>query len=138
MTGIIVTGHGKIASEFVRTLHWFLGSIDNVTAVDFAMQEAPEIFEDHLDAALDYLQDLDRILILCDLTNGVPCRLCARRSIEDPRLTIISGVNLGMLLEAVVSQPDEAEKFADQLIASGREQIDLFRLLGYPQKTATE
>lgn len=94
---LFICSHGDFAKEIIRSAEMIVGPMENV--IPFCLK--PGMSGD------DFLQIVeaqaqahcnDHILAIADLFGGTPCTTCARL-IRDYDLHIITGLNLGMLIE---------------------------------------
>lgn len=99
MVGIIVTGHGNFATGLISSLELIAGSQENLIGVDFLEEDTTESLEKMIEDAINKLGN--EVLVLSDLAGASPFRAAADLSQKnkDKNIKIISGTNLGMLLE---------------------------------------
>ena len=129
MIGMIITGHGNFASGLTSSAEWFIGNLDNCVTVDFHIQDAPEVFYDHLLATVEFLSYCDSIIVLSDLVGGVPFQLSAQIANEKKNMQVAGGTNMGMLIEIAVARQEEGmtvEKLADIAVQIGQQQVAKF------------
>ncbi|MEA5017458.1 MAG: PTS sugar transporter subunit IIA [Erysipelotrichaceae bacterium] len=128
MIGIIITGHGEFASGLYSSLTMIAGKLDDVACVTFTHNESEIELKNKLVAAITTMQGCDEIIIMCDLLGGSPFKQAATLSIEDKRLKVIYGVNLGMLLELSIARntPQTTEQVINKMIDNGKRNIGLY------------
>jgi mannose/fructose/sorbose-specific phosphotransferase system IIA component len=102
MTHIVVAAHGDLASGLVMAAEMIAGEQPDLTAVALQPGESPESFGATLAAVLAPLGDED-LLILIDLFGGTPYNVAARQVLK-PHVECVTGVNLPMLLEVLMSR----------------------------------
>lgn len=100
-TQLIVATHGDLACALVRTAELIAGPQTDVKCVTLAPGEAVEAFRSRLMADLRPVQPT---LILVDLFGGTPWNVAVSLTADDPTARVVSGVNLPMLLEVVLSR----------------------------------
>lgn len=128
MIGIIITGHGEFATGLYSSLTMIAGKLDDVACVTFTHNESEIDFKDKLIATIATMQGCDEIIIMCDLLGGSPFKQAATLSIDDTRLKVIYGVNLGMLLELSIARntPQTTDQIINKMIDNGKRNIGLY------------
>ena len=115
MLGILVVSHGKLASEFVDVAFHILNEKDPGTVpvcIDWTMDSAAA--KEQIRKSLRKLQeDTKGVLILTDLFGGTPTNL-AMTFYEAGKVEILTGVNLPMLIKAILLRKD-GSALADSL-----------------------
>lgn len=113
---IIVVSHGELAKSLVETSKMLAGDHAFVYALGL---ESAESTEDFL-AKVRALADDGEILFLADLFAGTPFNVCSAVAHGRPNVKVMFGVNLPLLLEAIMSGADKsAEALANHLHACG-------------------
>lgn len=106
MYDILLVTHGRLGEELLATAHMVYGEVgEGVSAVGFAPGESP-------DALLGQIRSVaadakEGCLVLCDIVGGSPFLMAARayQELRDSHsIEVLSGLNLGMLLEALASR----------------------------------
>lgn len=101
---IVLAAHGGLAQEFKNTARMFFGSeVDDIVCVSLLPSETISDFKEALLSAVALGGD-EETLILCDMLGGSPCNQAALLVGEHVR--VVTGLNLGMLLEAISSKGD--------------------------------
>lgn len=104
MIGIAVVAHGDLATSLVNTVQMFVGESPKLVGINLAPDSGPDTFIHDLREKTKDLDDGDGVLILADLYGGTPGNSALRIIHENKDWTAITGVNLTMLLEAVLSR----------------------------------
>ena len=71
----------------------------------------------------NYLSYIKHIFVIADLLGGTPCNVAIQKMASMENVTLISGLNLAMLIEFAMSQYDDYEKLKEHLIEVGRNGI---------------
>lgn len=104
MIGMIITGHGSLASGITSALQMIAGAPSDCMEVDFSQDESTDELKKDLMNAIESLKNCrDGILIFCDITGGCPYKLAAELKDEYKdrvKIEVLAGMNLGMLMEA--------------------------------------
>lgn len=104
MVSIILTGHAYFAPGLASAIEMIAGPQDGFEAVAFC-EGAEALFPQKMsDAIAGAAAKGAGVLVMCDLFGGTPFNqaMVASRPYED--VEVIAGVNLPMLLEAIVSR----------------------------------
>jgi len=118
---ILVVGHGDLAGALLATAEMICGRLEDVQAVGLLPAESPESFSERL---IEAAGDPDgRLLILTDLVGGTPHNVALAATRRLPKALLISGVNLAVLVEAVMSTDALDGESVERLVASGREAL---------------
>lgn len=97
--GVALVGHGQTASQLLMAARGIVGgdALDDVIAIDAGAGETPEFNA----AVCEVLDTIDRgrgAVVVVDLVGASPCQ-CAQRQGSGRELTVLSGLNLAMLLK---------------------------------------
>jgi PTS system mannose-specific IIA component len=122
MINIVVVSHGNLGSALIRSAELITGPAEGLFAVALLPDDSPEGFGHRLAATMDALVGQET-LVLMDLFGGTPYNVAARQVLK-PNVECVTGVNLPMLLELIMTRegaslPDLAASIAQV----GRESI---------------
>ena len=128
MFGIIVTGHGNFATGITSSLELIIGKQEQYVAVDFPQTDTKTELENNIRQAIELYKEEEHILIFCDLLSGSPFNVSIIEAMNDDRIRVIYGTNLGMLIEALMErmQGESFEKIVADAIENGKAQIGIF------------
>lgn len=130
MTIAIVIGtHGWVAEALLKTIEMLLGKQDNIGCIDFLPGENTEILIEKYQAQLSKLDTSKGALFLVDTWGGSPFNAASRIVVNKPNHDVITGVNIPMLIEALMKR-DENPSLDDLMKISvevGREEIKTFK-----------
>lgn len=137
-TAIVVLSHGDLAKGFADAARMIAGVQPKVYWVGLGEGEGPEAFRGKVEQVLASLEG-DDVLFLVDLFGGTPSNVASMLFLENVRgvasrprrLAIVSGVNLGILLEALANrQAMGVEELASHLVdASSSTVVNVGQLL---------
>ena len=96
---ILILCHGKLAQELYNTAKMIVGNIENVYYFDFLKTMPFEELGKKVEKFVEKRNDSD-ILIFTDMFGGSCFNICSK-IIEQKNIRIFSGINLGLLLEAI-------------------------------------
>ena len=128
MIGVIITGHGTFATGMKEAVRLLAGRPESFEAVDYLQEDSTDDYEAKLRAAIRSLNGCSGILILADLLEAAPYKVCTdvrRKMIDSRRIEIVAGVNLGMLVQINLARGYVANvsDLADLAVDEGRKQI---------------
>lgn len=122
---IIICMHGKAAEELLKTTEMLIGMQDNVACIDFLPGENSEtLLEKYHDKARK-LDSSNGVIFLVDSWGGSPFNAASRIAVDQSSNEVITGVNIPMLLETLMSR-DDNPKFEDLVeiaLKTGREGV---------------
>lgn len=131
MVGIIIVSHGSLASYLIEAAEMIVGVQDDLYSIGLQPHQGLEdIKKGIVEASLKLNDQSAGVLALVDLQGGTPgnaaCMLVAAHNIS-----IVSGVNLPMLLEVLLTRQDKSlEDLTDIALRAGKEGIkDLSALI---------
>ncbi len=131
MVGIILVTHGELALGFKDAVALILGSNDQFECVSLTSEIGPDLLREKIQEALARVDHGDGVLIMVDLFGGTPCNV-ALEFTGSCKAQVVTGVNLGMLLESVTLRESGMAlgELASAIASSGREGIQCLSLGG--------
>ncbi len=126
MIGMIVTGHGQFASGLVSSMMLLAGKPQCCRTVDYLSKDTPTEYNAKLNQAIEELKDCEGILILTDLSGGTPLKMTIEMKKERREaIEIVSGTNLGMLLEAAISRTLilNLRELSEHVVRTGKNEV---------------
>lgn len=128
MTQILLVAHAPLASALACAAQHILGENTHCQALDLAVDESPAAFRQRIArAARPEISD-QGLLVLADLAGGAPWNAALALGAAGalgPRWSVVGGVNLGMLLEALLASEtgDSLEHLTQVALEVGRGQV---------------
>lgn len=132
MIGIVVTGHGHFATGISSSVKLMAGKPEKFIAVDFEQEDSSDDLESKLHTAFKELRECeDGILVFTDLVGGQPYRQStelAKKLKDEFNIVVLSGTNLGMLIECNLSRGfmSDISALADMAVETGKGQVMRF------------
>ena len=123
---VILMSHGLMAKEILNSAQMILGDQINYPVVSMTPDDGIEGTFNKLDKIIGTLNDAKRIVILADLMGGTPANTAMMLASEDSRIQVITGVNLGMVLESFFAIKEE--NLVEHLLKIGTESIKIQKL----------
>ncbi len=96
MIGIVVVTHGQVAEELVNAARTIVGEIPQVAAVSIGWADDVAVAREAIERALAEVGG-GETLILTDMFGGTPTNVSL--PFLSPRVEIVTGVNLPMLIK---------------------------------------
>ena len=129
MIGLVVTGHGHFATGLTSSVNLIAGPQKDYVAVDFD-GEGTEKLEADLKAAFETLKDSEGIIVFSDLAGGSPYKTAAMIGVTNPKIKVLSGTNLPMLVEVSMARTmiDDLDALVSTAINAGKDNIEAFEL----------
>ncbi|MBO0482756.1 PTS sugar transporter subunit IIA [Candidatus Enterococcus courvalinii] len=121
----LITGHNDFSIGMKSALTMIAGPLEGLTIVPFRAEETLEAYRKKIELEL---QAKDSVICFTDLLGGTPFKTCVELAISKNQVFVLSGTNLGMLLEAsllreLVKEPAE---LCQLVLQSGKDNITLF------------
>jgi PTS system mannose-specific IIA component len=127
MKGILLISHNGLAEAMLETAKMIYGDADKqIKTIGLKVGESQESFDKRIDAVIKELDTGEGVIALVDLLGGTPCNRLAK--FVGDNLTILTGMNLGMVLETIVARDNEGLNI-NLLLDSSRESIVHYNML---------
>lgn len=103
MVGILIVTHGNFGKEILKSAEMIAGEQVNAFSVSFMPGETTDNLKEKIIQTLKELKSCGEIMVFVDLFCGSPfnCVMCC---IKDFKFQCLSGLNLPMLLEALLNR----------------------------------
>lgn len=123
MYKVLVVSHGKLAKGFNDAVKMILGTEINYLGLD---DDGLEIFHKRLKEKIEAIKNENKkVLILADLFGGSPFNKSLYEASTDSDVKVISGINLSMLIEAIMSEKSNMDDVALNIVESTKDSIKL-------------
>lgn len=124
MINILLLSHGKLAEEFLNTIKLIMGEQQGVHAIGLDASESIENFMNRIINEYSKLNNSDEILVLTDLYGGTPTNAAIYGLLNKyNNLEILTGLNLPILLEAIIRRNQPVGELIEGLKKAGIEGI---------------
>lgn len=119
---LIVMSHGYMAKETVASASMIVGDILQASVVCMEEQDGLSGTQQKLEKTIQAFGDAP-VLIIADLYGGTPFNTAVMIAQHRPNTTVISGLNLNMLIEYSVAQIEDLNELAAYLCNIGKQGI---------------
>lgn len=130
---ILVVSHGGLAQGMHDAATMIMGDQEGFDFLSFRQGVSLDDFTDQLRAKVQKVAENGQpVLVMADIMGGTPSNALATLLGEGADLYMLAGINLPMLLEALLGAKDieDVDAFVDGLAERGRKSVvDLRKLL---------
>lgn len=108
MVKIILTSHGGLCQGILESFSMLAGTCNFLTALPLKPDDTGE-YKEKLKNMLSNCKN-DDVLILCDIMGGTPYNEGYAAFLQNPeKIRVVSGLNLGMLLETALAAENDTK-----------------------------
>jgi fructoselysine/glucoselysine PTS system EIIA component len=122
MRKFLIATHGSFAAGIKSSLEMIIGRTENMNIIQ-AYTEGNKTIADELDEIVKRITDDDELIIFTDLAGGSITNQVLHTALKK-NVYIIAGVNLPLLLDVVLSDPEApVNEIIEAGISNARDQI---------------
>lgn len=123
--GVLIVTHGGLGKGILNTAQMFIGNANNLEYISLNEGEDLDKFKQNVQNLVYEYTARGEVLCMVDIESGTPARVISEIAIHNSKVHIISGVNLPLLIEALIlrDQSISSEEIIKQIIKSGKEGI---------------
>lgn len=103
-TRLVLVSHGGLAQALLATAQMIVGPVEGVETIALEAGMGTEAITSALEDIVAAAPPQSGILALLDLLGGSPATACGRVMAVDDRVEVVTGCNLPMLLEVLLSR----------------------------------
>ena len=119
MINIVIVSHANLGDALIRAAEMIAGPAESLYSVPLLPDDSPESFGEKLETVLQDVKGQET-LILIDLFGGTPYNVAARQVLKE-HVECVTGANLPMLLELVMSRDDATlSQLAEDIAQAGQ------------------
>ena len=119
MINIVIVSHANLGDALIRAAEMITGPAESLYSVPLLPDDSPESFGEKLETVLQDVKGQET-LILIDLFGGTPYNVAARQVLKE-HVECVTGANLPMLLELVMSRDDATlSQLAEDIAQAGQ------------------
>lgn len=125
MVGIIVMTHGSLSQGIVDASELICGPSPQIETLSLRREDNVDDLAKNFAEAVARMDTGEGVLVLVDLMGGSPCNVASMALREAKNFHLVCGVNLPMLLEAIMTRDSGAtvEELAQTCRTAGTEGV---------------
>jgi len=116
MVGILIISHSTLAESLKQTVSLIVGEKENLSTLSLMKNDRIEDFSERLKKKVMEIDKGDGVLILADMFGGTPCNSALALYGTDDRVRIITGVNLPLVIEAIMHSGKSVDEIAKTIM----------------------
>ena len=125
MIGMVLVTHGRLAAEFIAALEHVVGAQKQVAAICISAEDDMEARRQEILRRISEVDTGDGVVLLTDMFGGTPSNL-AISVMDRPRIEVVAGVNLPMLIKlASLRQSEGLQRSVSGAQEAGRKYINV-------------
>ena len=124
--GVILTGHGQIASGIYSSIKMIAGEFENIRICEFKEGENYEKLDEQLEKAYEDLKSYENIIVLADIGGGTPFNRSVISLSKYDNVEFVSGVNFEMLYYALTSEISDFDLYIKDIMDHARASVFRF------------
>lgn len=129
MTAVLICTHGNTGAEMIKSAEMICGEQDNCDVVPFLMGQSLDELRTTLKNTVEQYKTDEAVICLTDLKGGTPFNTLVALSESHANMTVITGVNIPMLLQLLVYRNQLSEdELIDDIVTTGKEGIFKFEV----------
>ena len=125
MIGMVLVTHGRLAAEFIAALEHVVGPQTHISAICIGAEDDMEARRQDILRRMSEVDTGDGVVLLTDMFGGTPSNL-AISVMDRPRIEVVAGVNLPMLIKlASLRQNEGLQRSVSGAQEAGRKYINV-------------
>lgn len=102
MIHILITSHGGMAEGMMQSVKMLVGEQEHLDYVTFGEEMGSDELDELYGEKITGVSPDNQYLVLCDIKGGTPFNVVSRYSFKNEDVAAIYGMNLPILIEAIV------------------------------------
>ena len=102
MIHILITSHGGMAEGMMQWVKMLVGEQEHLDYVTFGEEMGSDELDELYGEKITSVSPDNQYLVLCDIKGGTPFNVVSRYSFKNEDVAVIYGMNLPILIEAIV------------------------------------
>lgn len=119
---LIVTSHGRLAEEILKSASMIAGDTSDIFYVNMESEDGLEGTTLKMKKVIEECDD-QPVLIVADLFGGTPFNVASMIATNRKNTRVVSGLNLGMIIEYTVSSIEDVNELCDYLLTVGKQGV---------------
>ena len=108
LNAIVLVGHGALPEAMKASVEMIVGEREDIRTVCLSPDDGAEDLGRKLAALDEELAGCASVRVIADLMGGSPCNAALERYEKDDRVSVVSGMNLAMVIAAAMEEADAA------------------------------
>ena len=122
---LILMSHGNLAREVYESAKFITGDMEGVSVVCMSMDDGLEGTRAKLGKALE--GPPASAIIIADIPGGTPCNAAVEKLIQNDNIRVLSGLNLGMVIEYALSSDGDMDEICESVLDAGLGSVQIIR-----------
>lgn len=124
MIKLVITGHGEFAKGMFDVIKFIIGEVEELEKVCFDNSDM-DTYSETIEALIK--DSKDGTLIFTDLIGGTPFRISTLLCTKYENMSILTGANIPMIIEAIIKRESMTVKeLAESIAETGKNSIHVF------------
>ena len=102
MIHILITSHGGMDEGMMQSVKMLVGEQEHLDYVTFGEEMGSDELDELYGEKITGVSPDNQYLVLCDIKGGTPFNVVSRYSFKNEDVAVIYGMNLPILIEAIV------------------------------------
>jgi len=121
---ILVCTHGEMAKGVINSLELIAGNVSDVFSLSVSMEDSLDFVKSKIDEFVNNCADEDQKIILTDIPGGSTTQAAFYFINSKNKVHVVSGLNLGLLLEIYLSTEEDITKLLSNSVLSAKETLN--------------
>ena len=124
---LILMTHGNFAEGILNSASMILGEIPDVYTICIQPEMGPGQIKEEFLAIANTVKDGEHLTVMVDIVSGTPCNVSVQMSEQFENYTVLSGLNLAMLIQFIMDEdaPSQQIRAEDALSEARRQTINV-------------
>lgn len=125
MIGVLIGTHGEMAKGMVNAIDMICGQQEKLDYISLEEGQDVEEFRAILVDKVKEVDDGDGVIIMVDIIGATPMNQAAILAYEDKNVQVITGINLQMVVVAVVERNliEDCRELTEKIINDGKDSV---------------
>lgn len=123
IAGLVLVSHGNFAMEALKSAEMIMGPIKNVNVLSVVPGMDLKETARKLEEAVNEVKGNAGVIIMTDIIGGTPSNAAGILSLSMDNILALSGFNMPMLLEVLISRNLCLKEIAEKICNAGRDSI---------------
>lgn len=124
MKKILICTHGGLAQGFKNALELIVGEVQGVEVLGISMEDTIDHVRSEIETFIEKCDSSDDKIILTDIPGGSTTQAAFYSISSEKRTHVVTGLNLGMLLEIYLSSEEDVPMLLKSCVTSAKETMN--------------